>query len=155
MTKKQVDKSRRSESYDVGDEVVLSTRNLSSYAPHLPHKLKRRWVGPFQVTKVISPVAYRLELPAQWRIHPTFHVSNLKRYERSEEFVREVEPPPAELVEGYLEYEVEAIIRHKGTGSHRRYLVLWKGYPLTEATWEPESNLLHANEILAEYLRRL
>ena len=90
----------------------------------------------------------------QWRIHPTFHVSNLKQYRRSEEFVREVEPPPPELVEASLEYEVEAIIQHRGTGSHRRYLVLWKGYPLTKATWELESSLLHANKILAEYLCR-
>ena len=57
MTKKQVDKSRRSESFEVGDEVVLSTHNLHSYAPHLLHKLKCRWVGPFPVTKIISPVA--------------------------------------------------------------------------------------------------
>ena len=69
--------------------------------------------------------------------------------------MREVEPLPPELVEGHLEYEVEAIIRHKGTGSCRRYLVIWKGYPLTEVTWEPEANLLHANEILAEYLCHL
>ena len=26
--------------------------------------------------------------------------------------MREVEPPPPKLVEGHLEYEVEAIIRH-------------------------------------------
>ena len=69
--------------------------------------------------------------------------------------MREVKPPPPELVEGHLAYDVEAIIRHKGTGSRRRYLVVWKGYPLTEATWEPEAHLLHANEILAEYLRHL
>ena len=62
MTKKQVDKSRQSESFEVGDEVVLSTRNLHSYASHLPNKLKHRGVGPFLVTKIISPIAYRLEL---------------------------------------------------------------------------------------------
>ena len=53
------------------------------------------------------------------------------------------------------EYEVEAILRHKGKGASRRYLVLWKGYPLTEASWEPESHLQNAPLILEDYLRRV
>ena len=52
-----------------------------------------------------------------------FHVSNLKRYIRSEEFVWEVQPPPPELVEGVLEYEIETILWHKGKGAKRRYLI--------------------------------
>ena len=67
--------------------------------------------------------------------------------------MREVEPPPLVLVGDTLEYEVEGILRHKGTGAQRRYLVLWKGYPLTEATWEPKSHLTNAPDILEEYLR--
>ena len=112
-------------------------------------------MGPFTVNKVVSPVAYRLDLPQGWKIHPIFHVSHLKRYLQSEEFVREVEPPPPELVEGTPGYEVEGILRHKGKGARRRYLVLWKGYPLEEATWEPERHLDHAPEVLEEYLRRV
>ena len=79
--------------------------------------------------------------------------SKLKRYIRSEEFLREVEPPPPVLVGDTLEYEVEGILWHQGTGARRQYLVLWKGYPLTEATWEPESHLTNAPDILEEYLR--
>ena len=58
------------------------------------------------------------------------------------------------LVGDTLEYEVEGILRHQGKGAQCRYLVLWKGYPLTEATWEPESHLANALDILEEYLRR-
>ena len=152
--KRAVDKSRREETFSEGDEVTLSTRHLRQLNSHLPVKLRRRWVGPFTVNRVVSPVAYRLDLPQGWKIHPTFHVSHLKRYLWLEEFVQEVEPPPPELVEGTLEYEVEGILRHKGKGARRRYLVLWKGYPLEEATWEPERHLDHAPEILEEYLRR-
>ena len=86
---------------------------------------------------------------------PHFPRQSPERYLQSEEFVRKVEPPPPELVEGTLEYEVEGILRHKGKGARRRYLVLWKGYPLEEATWEPERHLDHAPEILEEYLRRV
>ena len=118
-------------------------------------KLKRRWVGPFTIDQVISPVAYRLDLPKGWQIHPTFHVSHLKAYHRHPEFEREVEPPPPVLVDGELEYEVEAILRHRGKGARRQYLILWKGYPLSEATWEPEEHLLNAPDILADYLRQV
>ena len=64
-------------------------------------------------------------------------------------------PPPPILVEGEEEYEVEAILRHKGKGTRRRYLVMWKGYPLTEASWEPESHLQNAPQILEDYLCRV
>ena len=127
--------------------MVLSTRHLH-VDQHLPAKLRRHWIGPFKVAKVISPVAYGLDLPPDWRIHPVFHVSNLKRYIRSDEFVREELPPPPILVDGEEEYEVEAILRHKGTCSLCLYQVLWKGYPITEASWEPESHLQNAPHIL-------
>jgi hypothetical protein len=31
-------------------------------------------------------------------------------------------------------------------------LVKWVGYPEHDATWEPVSNLMHAAEVLEEYL---
>ena len=150
--KRAVDKKRRTEEYKIGDEVVLSTVNLRTYCPNLRPKIKARWVGPFRIRKIVSPVAFGLDLAPGWRIHPVFHTSKLKRYIRSEEFLREVKPPPPVLVGDTLEYEVEGILRHQGIGAQRRYLVLWKGYPLTEATWEPESHLTNAPDILEEYL---
>ena len=104
---------------------------------------------------MISPVAYRLDLPPAWRVHPVFHVSNLKRWNRSEEFERVERPPSPIMVEGHEEYEVEAILRHKGKGARRLYQVLWKGFPITEASWEPESHLANAPQVLEEYLRRV
>ena len=114
--------------------MVLSTTNLQTYCPNLPPKIKARWVSPFRIWEIVSPVAFELDLPPGWWIHPVFHTIKLKRYICSEEFLREVEPPPPILVGDTLEYEVEEILRHQGTGARRQYLVLWKGYPLTEAT---------------------
>ena len=57
------------------------------------------------------------------------------------------------VVDGKEEYEVEAIRKHKGKGARCLYLVMWKGYPIIEASWEPESLLQNAPLILEEYLR--
>ena len=54
--------SRHEKTYKVGDEVVLTTRHLP-VSQHLPAKLRWRWVGPFKIAKVISLVAYLLDLP--------------------------------------------------------------------------------------------
>ena len=146
--------SRRSEQYNIGDEVVLSTANLENYCPHLPAKLRARWVGPFTISRVVLPVSYKVDLPPRWPIHPVFHIDRLKRYVHSEEFLREVEPPPPVLVEDHLEYEVEDLIRHRGHGARRQCLVVWKGYPFIEATWEYERELKNAPNILEVYLCR-
>ena len=50
---------------------------------------------------------------------------------------------------------MEAILRHKGKGARHLYLVMWKGFPITEASWEPESHLRNAPPILEDYLRRV
>uniref|UniRef100_A0A915B216 Chromo domain-containing protein n=1 Tax=Parascaris univalens TaxID=6257 RepID=A0A915B216_PARUN len=38
------------------------------------------------------------------------------------------------------EYEVDEVLNVKGQGNKRQYLVKWKGYPLSESTWEPRSH---------------
>ena len=111
-----MDRSRRDEKYEVGDKVVLSTRHISANQ-QLPSKLRRRWIGRYRVAKVISPVAYGLDLPPAWRIHPIFHVSNLKRFHRSTEFEREEKSSSPMVVDGEEECEVEAILKHKGKGA--------------------------------------
>ena len=70
--------------------MVLAMRHLH-VNKHLLVKLRRQWIEPFSIVKAISLVAYRLNMILNWQIHPVFHVSNLKRYYRSEKFER-VEP---------------------------------------------------------------
>ena len=133
----------------MGDEVVLATRHLH-VNEHLLVKLRRRWIGPFSIPEVISLVTYWLDLPPTWRIHLVFHVSNLKRFDHSEEFKRVEGPPSLIAVDGEEEFKMEAILRHKGRGARHLYKVLWKGYPITETSWEPESHLDNAPQILED-----
>ena len=65
-------------SFDVGDKVLLSTRNLNLTGSH---KLKDKFVGPFVVQQRIGEVAYKLDLlshAALRNVHPVFHVSLLR-----------------------------------------------------------------------------
>ena len=98
-------------------------------------------------------MACELSLPLGWKIYPIFHISNLWRYARSERFAHVEKPPPPILVAGEEEYAVESILRHKGKGAQRLYQVLWKGHPMTEASWEPELNLQNASSLLEDYLQ--
>ena len=38
-------------------------------------------------------------------------------------------------------YTVDCILKAKGAGKNRKYLVKWEGYAESEATWEPKANL--------------
>ena len=59
--------------------------------------------------------------------------------------------PLPDLIGTEEEYEVEQIVSHQGTSGCCKYLTTWKGYPSSENTWEPESNLQHVSEILSTY----
>ena len=49
------------------------------------------------------------------------------------------------------EWEVSGIVRHKSSGSRRKYLVAYAGYDKSEGCWLPESELHNALEILNNY----
>ena len=148
---KFANRKRRKVTYRVGEKVLVKSNHLPlATDPKLSPKFKRRFVGPFPITEEISSLAYRVELPKQWGSHDVFHVSKLKKYENPGKD-REDPMPEPELIDGVLEYEVEKILRERGTRTRREYLVLWKGYDLTEAEWIPEAHLENAKEALADF----
>ena len=151
---------RRDVEFNVGDRVWISTVHLSKVIPEQVNKLRTKFVGPYSIIERVGKVAYKLELPPELRrrrIHPVFHVSLLKPYIVSDRFVDrdEPRPPPDDIDEDGVErYEVDRIIGKRVRGRNRtvQYLVLWKGYPEHEATWEPAARLKEdAPEAVAEY----
>ena len=42
-------------------------------------KLLPRWLGPFNFLEQVTTVKYTLDIPAHYSLHPTFHVSMLRR----------------------------------------------------------------------------
>ena len=59
--------------------------------------------------------------------------------------------PLLDLLEGEEVYTVEQIIKHRRRGRGYQYYVLWEGYPITEASWEPESAFSANGDMLAKY----
>jgi len=56
--------------YQVGDLVMLNGRNIKTRRPS--RKLNHKNHGPFQIEKIVSPLAVRLTLPWKWKIHNVF-----------------------------------------------------------------------------------
>ncbi|GKB14453.1 putative reverse transcriptase domain-containing protein [Tanacetum coccineum] len=75
------DKQRKPLEFSVGDHVLLKVSPWKGVVRFRKKgKLAPRFVGPFEITERIGPVAYRLRLPQELSsIHDTFHVSNLKK----------------------------------------------------------------------------
>ena len=156
--KKFADRKRKeSPSYQIGDKVWLDIKDINTTRPSKKLDVKR--TGPFEIVKEVSPVAFELKLPLSWKIHPVFHVSKLRpciediglHPEQVDDNLR----PPPDVIDKFEEYEVERIIDHHGSKRRRQYLVKWKGYPDSENTWEPKSNLKHTKEPILQYEKSL
>ena len=85
------------------------------------------------------------------RIHPVFHISQLRRYEDPTDR-HDLPPKQAPLtIDGELEYEVRDIVQKCVRQQRVEYLVRWQGYPDYDATWEPLSNLRNAQQIVEDF----
>ena len=138
--KEYADQSRRHDTYKVGDLVLISATAI--HPPGEEKKGKKflpKFYGPHEITQVISDLAYRVKLPPQIRAHNVLHISMLKRYHKG---TRHVEPPPPLWTdkEGPV-WEVQECLGkrtiNKGSTTSTQYLLQWKGFPRSEATWEP------------------
>jgi hypothetical protein len=138
----------------IGSKVWLLRRHDHQGRPSL--KLDYRRDGPFKVLAKINPVAYRLELRPNLKIHNVFHISLLVPYEEetTDEFPgRRRPPPPPDIVENSLEFEVEKVLASRWYRNQLRYLVQWKGYTENENTWEPLDHLGHAQDAIRRFHR--
>jgi transposase InsO family protein len=124
-------------SFQVGDRVWLSTRNLKLQAPL---KLKPPYLGPFTVLEVFGNTC-RLNLPPHYnrpgrKLHPTFNFDLLKRFVDRPPHLGPAGSTPAPLpllsdTPSLSIHRIEAWQDHPADGRH--YLIHWN-----DDTYPPE-----------------
>jgi hypothetical protein len=156
--------------YKVGDEVMLSTKNIRTERPSA--KLDHTNMGPFSIKRIVHDGrAFELDLPANLKfLHPVFHPNLLTPLPNKKDIKplpgQVTEPPPPVKVlrqDGiHDEWYVEEILdsgwkqaRGRAPKNGKRqmklwYLVKWEGFDVP--TWQDASkDLTDCNEHIADY----
>lgn len=100
-------------------------------------KLSARYYGPYQILQRVGPIAYKLSLPPQLLLHPTFHVSQLKLCYKLSGTISH--PPIIDLSSPYCplpEKILERRMIQKENKDVAQVLIQWKQVPIECATWE-------------------
>ena len=125
-------------------------------------KLTQQYVGPFQIVKRIDWLAYRLEVPNDWRIHPVFSVAQLEPAPdlSKDPFHRShPEQPPSVFVESdtdkHKSFEIDRLFNkrtiRKGKSLVTKYRVRWTGYDPEWDRWYNVKNIDNAVDLVRAY----
>ena len=71
--------------FEEGEKVLINPHLLSLLRTEKGRgrKLLMKYDGPFKIIKKISPVSYRLRMPASYGIHPVLNIAHLEKYQTS------------------------------------------------------------------------
>lgn len=153
-------KRRKEPEYKVGDAVYLNSEHIRLAIKQKGRSAKffPRFIGPFKIIRARPETStYKLDLPRQYKFHPTFHANRLKPAipndpelfpGREQEHPR---PPPIDPDDNI--YIVDSIKDHRRVGRGRKFLIHWQGYPDSEDSWEKERDI--SKELIRDYLRGL
>jgi hypothetical protein len=142
----QANKHRKDTSFHEGDFTLISTKDLdmTSYSSRSSVKLSPRFIGPYQITKVITPVSYRLRLPGHVKLHPVFHVSQLVLYH-----------PPKKPIASYTGFipklknvPMVGVLDRKTQVGLTYYLVEWEN---GEKHWVPARNMENGHHLILRW----
>ena len=142
--KQQVDKRRSDKELSVGDFVYVKLQpyRQQSVVHRFCPKLSAKFFGPYQVLERVGKVAYRLQLPEGARVHPVFHISQLKQHVGQAEVQTAL---PVLDADGLISHEpvqiLERRISKKGNRAATQVLVKWSDSYPEDATWEYLSDL--------------
>lgn len=130
---------RHGDTFKVGEKVYLSTANLNMPKGRA-RKLMPKYIGPFVITNAnVEKSTYTLDLSKELkdrRIHPTFHISLLRRHEANDDELFPNRQVHALYDFGQVdeaEWLVDEIIGHRWNNNSIEFHVQWN---LGDTTWE-------------------
>ena len=132
-------------SYQVGDWVYVKFHpyRQTSLTHAKYNKLYKRYYSPFQISKQIGVIAYRLALPVGTRIHDVFHCSLLKLHQVL--VVQLTNPLLPSAIDNHPLIKPFSILDSKWSTDISRptllVLVQWSGLVPKDTTWEKWDDL--------------
>jgi len=146
--KRLADRRRREVDWTVGDLVLVDTRNWRMDRPS--RKLSDKWYGPVKVLEKVGE-SWKVELPADWTVHPIFHSHSLRKYVDDPLPGQTREPPaPIQLLPEQDEWEIEEILGSKLVRSKLYYQIKWLGAD-DDLEWYPCSDAMYAPHLLKDF----
>jgi transposase InsO family protein len=145
--KKQADKHRRSEDFEVGDEVFVKKTGWITDRPSL--KLDNPMAGPYRILEKKGH-SYKLDLPASIKVHPVFPPDRLRKAPKDPLPGQKIAPPPPEVVNGENEWEVEKVLASRIYYGRLQYQVAWRGWD-PDPTFYDAENFKNATSTLKTY----
>jgi len=110
--KERYDRTHTHKHFNVGDRVYVTLHKGYDIpdTKTLGPKLSRQRTGPFKILERVGRLAYRLELPLHWRIHPVISIAHLEPA-KEDPFDRPVPNHPDAVFSD--EWEIERIVNKR------------------------------------------
>ena len=121
---------------------------MHSVRPSL--KLNHKREGPFNIMEDLNletPHAYRVDFPADIKVHPVRHISELEPAANDPYPSQVVSPPPPVKIDREEGWEVEELIDAKIRYPKLRYLIKWTSYDIPDWRDAKDVNWLHTIDI--------
>ncbi|CAM8983892.1 unnamed protein product [Rhodiola kirilowii] len=116
--------------------VKLQPYRQQSVVLRSTQKLSPKYFGPYKILDKCGVVAYKLQLPSSSRIHPVFHVSQLKKHVGGAVTAFALPSVMPELFVKHPAAILERKVVNRQGRAATKVLVQWENQPIEEATWE-------------------
>ena len=100
--------------------------------------LQHKFYGPFLIPQKVGKVAYKLQFPEHVKIHPVFHVSQLKKHIGP----KAIPSPNLPMVteDGTVKTGPATVLQVRQIPRHNllvvQWYIQWENLPPEDATWE-------------------
>lgn len=148
--KHDADKNISESTLELGDMAYLHVQPYrhTSLSLHQCVKLHSKFYGPFCVIAKVGETSYKLLLPEGCKLHPIFHISQLKKHHGP----MAVPEPTLPLIDEQHNIQIgpKAVLKHKLTPRKQgdifvlviQWLMEWINLPMEAATWEDADFIL-------------